>query len=147
MVWAFMLMGESLMAPDWVLCAGPLMLKAIWELNMHCTHLAALWQPWPHFKKPACPQLISRTHNGQTSIRAAAVPQENMLKTLQWDQAILCLFASSKISDLSQQRRSKYVMENWMPLPQMESSGSTGCFLSNCQHSSINLFSKALAKI
>lgn len=43
-------------------------------------------------QKPECPQLISRTHNGQTSIRAAAVPQENMLKTLQWDQAILGLF-------------------------------------------------------
>lgn len=29
------------MAPDWVLCAGPLVIKAICELNMHCAHLAA----------------------------------------------------------------------------------------------------------
>lgn len=29
------------MASDWVLCAGPLVIKAIREFNVHCAHLAA----------------------------------------------------------------------------------------------------------
>lgn len=95
------------MASDRVLCAGPLVIKAIGEWNVHCAHLAArlYWISLAEMRlifsflatltplqKPTCPQLISMTHNGQTSVRAAAVPQENMLKTLQWDQAILGLF-------------------------------------------------------
>lgn len=101
-----MLMGEALMASHWVLCAGPLVIKAIGERNVHCAHLAArlpdessrdalifsFLATLTPLQKPTCPQLISMTHNGQTSVRAAAVPQENMLKTLQWDQAILGLF-------------------------------------------------------
>ncbi len=43
-------------------------------------------------QKLAYPQLISRTHCGQTSVKAAAVPQGNMIKTVQWDEAILGLF-------------------------------------------------------
>lgn len=36
-----MLMGKALMAPYWVLCAGPLVIKAIRQPDMHCAHLAA----------------------------------------------------------------------------------------------------------
>lgn len=49
-----MLMVEALMASDWVLCAGPLAIKAIGEFNVHCAHLAAMLldessRDTPHF--------------------------------------------------------------------------------------------------
>lgn len=86
------------MAPDWVLCAGPLVIKAIRQPDMHCAHLAARlldessrdvlrFQLFgnldPASKVSASAANLQDTRNGQTSTGAVAVPQDNMLKTLQ----------------------------------------------------------------
>lgn len=98
-----MLMEKALMASYWVLCAGPLVIKAIRQPDMHCAHLVARlldessrdalrFQLFgnldPSSKVSMSAANLQDTCNGQTSVGAVAVPQDDMLKTLQWDPAI-----------------------------------------------------------